>query len=271
MKLENGSNEGVALDIEPTEEEFNKLQDAVSYLADLISDEIKLNKSALDEIVLKVGLDSHHDWIRNILERACPILERAHNDVHGVEKEIIITELERLGMKKFPAILTYDKAKPKPLSVEPKIIDFGCLKAGKEANATLKVTGGVVTEVSAGKRVKLTILKASDGSTLIKVIVSGSSAGDLFQDCIIIKGDKGEPLKVPVNVQWEKVIEKPIEKPIPIDNELPPISRCPNCDPKIHRKTLFYSKVRGRYRCSQCEHEFSYSDKKVREYNGIHP
>ncbi len=257
--------EGITLDIEPTEEELNKLQESLSYLADSISGGIKPNKAALDEIILKVGLNSNHDWIRDILERACPILERAHNDVRGTEKDLIITELEALGMKKFPAILTYDKAKPKPLSVEPKLIDFGGLKPGKEANATLKVTGGVVKEISGGKRVKLNLLRASDGSTLIKVIVSGGSAGETFQDHIIIKGDEGE-LKVQVNAQWEKSIEKPI----PIEKEPAFLSWCPICGDKVKRKTLLYSKGLRKYRCSQCEREFPYSDKRVSEYNESH-
>ncbi|QYY58446.1 hypothetical protein [Dehalococcoides mccartyi] len=130
------------MNIEPTENELNKLQEAISYLADLISEEVKPNKSVLEEIVLKVGLNNHHDWINNILECACPILEKAHNDIHSVEKEVIIAELERLGIKKFPAILTYDKAKSKPPSSNQQRIDFLKLKLGIGENFTLKVTGG---------------------------------------------------------------------------------------------------------------------------------
>jgi hypothetical protein len=247
------------VDFEP-EDESNKLQEALGHLADLISGGIKPNKAALDEIIQQVGLNGKHDWSRDILERACPILERAHNDLRRTEKDLIITELEALGMKKFPAILTYDKAKPKPLSVEPKLIDFGCLKLGKEGNATLKVTGGSVKEVLSDKRIKVNLIKAGDGSTLIKVVLLGGSAGELFKDDIVIKGDKGE-LRVEIYAQWEKQDEK----------EPPFRSRCPICDPKVHRKTLFYAKVQRRYRCSQCEREFPYPDKRISEYNNTHP
>ena len=247
------------MDFEP-EDELNKLQEALGHLADLISGGIKPNKAALYEIIQIVGLNGKHDWARDILERACPILDRAHNDLRGTEQDLIITELQALGMKKFPAIITYDKAKPKPLTVEPKLIDFGCLKLGKEGNATLKVTGGIVKEVFGGKRMKLNLIRAGDGSTLIKVILLGGSAGESFQDNIVIKGDKGE-LRVQISAQWEKPVEK----------EPPFRSRCPICDPKVHRKTLFYAKGQRRYRCSQCEREFPYPDKRISEYNNTHP
>lgn len=261
-------NEGITLDIKPTEEELNKLQEALSYLAESISGGIKSNKATLDEIIQKVGLNSHHDWVRDRLERACPILERAHSDVRGTEKDLIITELEALGMKKFPAILTYDKARPQPFSVEPRRIDFGCLKLGEEANTTLKVIGGVVKEASAGKRLKLNLLKSSDGSTLIKVIASGGSAGESFQDYLIIKSDKSE-LKIPVNVRWEKLSQKPPEN-LFNEKEPPQLSWCPTHGDVVGKKCLFFNTSTRQYECFYGKEIYPYLDKRVTEYNNKH-
>lgn len=256
------------MDIGPTEDELSKLHEALSYLADLISDGLNPNKAALEKILQKVSLNSNHQWIRNILESACPILQRAHDDVDDTERKLIVGELEALGMKSFPAILTYDKAKPKPFSVEPQFVDFGCLKLGKEANATLKVTGGTVKEVLGTKRVKLNLIRTGDGCTLVKVMLSGNSAGESLHDHIVIKGDKDE-LKVQITALWEKRSEEPILK------EPPLLSWCPDCTPKVKlpeskRKTLLYSKRLHKYRCSRCEHEFPYPDKRVNEYNDAH-
>ncbi|OGO20908.1 MAG: hypothetical protein A2144_04425 [Chloroflexi bacterium RBG_16_50_9] len=278
------------MDIKPTEEELSKLQESLSLLADIISDGINPDKAALEKIILRVGLNSNHQWIRNILERAYPLLERAHNDVHGNEKKLIVAELEALGMKNFPAILTYDKAKPKPLSAEPQFIDFGCLELGKDADRNLRVTGGAVIDVSfsdpkklrdlgcsgaikhensrdyylelVGISVAIKWLTAKDGGTLIKFIISGRLPGVSLNDYITITTNRGE-LKIPLAIKVEKT-------EVIITKEPPFLSRCPICDPKINRKTLFYGKARRGYRCSQCEHEFPYPDKRVSEYNDAH-
>lgn len=261
------------MNIEPKEDDWNKLMEALALLADLVSRGIRPDKAASDEIIQKVDLNNKHDWALDKLKLAYPILERAYRDIHDIEKDMIIKELEALGVKKFPAIFTIERAKPQPFAVEPRLISFG-LKLGEEANTTLTVTGGIVKEASAGKHLDIHIYPGKNGSTLIKVKASGGSAGESLQDYIIIKGDKGE-LKVPVNVQWEKSTEKPImraiEKSIPVENEPPFLSWCPICAPKIHRKTLLYSKAQRKFRCSQCEHEFPYPDKRVSDYNNSHP
>ena len=196
------------MDIGPTEEELSKLHEALSYLADLISDGLNPNKAALEKILQKVSLNSNHQWIRNILERACPILQRAHDDVDGTEKKLIVGELEALGMKNFPAILTYDKAKPKPLSVEPPLINFGCLKLGEGANTTLKVSGGLVKDVINNRRLEVSLLQTDSGTTLVKIQLSQGNSGESFNDEIILRCDRGD-LKVPVAARWEKAPEEP--------------------------------------------------------------
>jgi hypothetical protein len=221
------------LDTEPTEEELNKLQEAVASLADSISGGIKPNKAALDEIIVKVHLNNNHDWILAILERACPILERAHNDIHGAEKNRIIEELEVLGMKKFPAILTYDKTKPKPPSAEPDFIDFGHIKPGNESNRTFRVTGGTILDVTfcelnklkdlgcamvvknensrdydlkiIGISMAIRWLVAKDGSTLIRTSVIGSLDGKSLDDYIKVVTNNGALIIVPIAVKIDKL------------------------------------------------------------------
>jgi hypothetical protein len=221
------------LEIEPTEEELKKLQEAIAALADSISGGMKPGKAALDEIIIKVHLNNNHDWILAILERACPILERAHNDIHGTEKNKIIVELESLGMKKFPAILTYDKTKPKPPSAEPDFIDFGHIKAGNESNRTFKVTGGTILDVTfcdpgklkdlgclsivkndnsrdydlriIGIFITIRWLIAKDGSTLVRISVFGNLAGKSLDDYIKVVTNNGALLVIPIAVKIDKL------------------------------------------------------------------
>ena len=227
------------MDIKPTEEELSKLQESLSLLADLISDGTNPDKAALEKVLLRVGLNSNHQWIRNMLERACPLLERAHNDVHGNEKKLIVAELEALGMKNFPAILTYDKAKPKPLSVEPPLVNFGCLKLGEGANTTLKVSGGLVKDVVSNRRLKISLLHPDSGTTLVKIQLSEGNAGESFKDEVVLRCDRGE-LKVPVSARWEKAPEEP-----------PRLSYCPIC--KISKKSLFWNYIDKKYECLNLE------------------
>lgn len=246
------------MDIKPTVEELSKLHESLSLLADLISDELKPDKAAVEKIVVKVGLNSNHQWIRNILVRACPLLERAHNDAHDNEKKLIVAELEALGMKNFPAILTYDKAKPKPLLVEPPLVNFGCLKIGEGANTTLKVSGGFVKDVINNRRLKVSLLQTESGTTLVKIQLSQGNAGEFLKDEIVLRCNRGD-LRVPVSARWEKAPEEP-----------PTLSWCPECAHKVKKKSLFYNKYTQRYECFYCKHEFPYPDKRVSEYNNAH-
>lgn len=246
------------MDIKPTEEELSKLHESLSYLADLISDGINPDEAALEEIIRKVGLNSGHKWMQNKLESARPLLKRAHNDVQGTERKLIVAELESLGMKNFPAILTYDKAKPKPLSVEPPLVNFGCLKISEGANTTLKVSGGLVKDVKSNRKLKVSLLQIDSGTTLVKIQLSQGNAGEFFKDEIVLRCNRGN-LRVPVSARWEKAPEEPLT-----------LSWCPDCAHKVKKKSLFYNKYTQRYECFYCKHEFPYPDKRVSEYNDAH-
>ena len=248
------------MDIKPTEEELNKLNEAFSHLADLISDEINPDKTAIEKVLQSAGLNKNHQWMRNVLEQACPLLERAHNDIQDTEKKTIVDELEALGLKRFAAIFTYDQAKPKPLSAEPPLINFGCLKIGEGANTTITVSGGIVDErkVKSNRRLKVSVFQKSSGPTLVKIQISPGNAGELFEDELFLPCNKGD-LRIPISARWEKSPEEPSL-----------LSWCPLCAQKVKKKSLFFNRYTKQYECFYCKHIFPYPDKGVDDYNNTH-
>ena len=56
------------MDTKPTEEELNKVQEAISLLAEIVSSEIKPDKQSVEKILHNVGLNNG-DWAREIMER----------------------------------------------------------------------------------------------------------------------------------------------------------------------------------------------------------
>jgi len=250
------------LDIQPSEEELNKLPEALSHLANLISTDIAPDEPALKKILSEVGLNGK-GWALERLELWCTILVRARSDLSNSEKDSIMADLEAQGMGKIRqghAFFAYDKVKPKPISVYPEFVDLGLLDPGEGADRTLEVTQGTVKKVFSSKSLKVNLINTSSGKTLIKVAVSGGNAGESLNGEVILRGDRGE-LKVPVTVRWKTRQEEP-----------PLLSWCPDCGPAhMHKKSLFYNKYTKRYECFRCKHEFPYPDKRVTQYNDTHP
>lgn len=91
------------------------------------------------------------------------------------------------------------------LSVEPRGIDFGCLKSGEGANATLRVSGGPGQVIVYSDRLR--VIPASFGaeSTALQLVLLGGSVGELIWDGILLQGDNDE-LKVLVTARWEHTI-----------------------------------------------------------------
>jgi len=129
-----------------------------------------------------------------------------------------------------PAILAVDAAIPPPLIVEPQTIDFGCLKPGDGANATLKVSGQLLKVTVRNSQLKVTFLDRGSGNSLVKVQLLAGSAGASLQDSILLRGERGE-LRVPVGAQWEK--------------EPPMLQYCPKCT----KTSLFWNRYDKKFEC----------------------
>jgi hypothetical protein len=293
------------LDTGPKEEELNKVQEAISLLAELVSSDINLDQQAIENILNDINFN-RRDWAKSLLEQASEILKKAHEDLNSNNRNSIIEELKLLGIKEFPAIMAYEEAKPKPLCVEPEQVKFDNVKPGEEINTTLKVTGGVVKEITASSRLKLNLIRSSDGSNLIKITVIGTKAGESFTDYVFIRSDKGD-LRVPVTISVQQTPMNECCECAKHSNDLIPVSRlydirlkislpayrqyicrqcweqktdtptfikeppllswCPDCGEKIKKKSLFYNHYEKRYECFYCKHMFQYPDKRVAKYN----
>lgn len=107
------------------------------------------------------------------------------------------------------------------LSVEPQGIDFGCLKPGDEANATLWVSGGPGQVIVHSDRLRVAPPTFGSESIELQLTLLGGSAGELIWDDILLRGDSGE-IKILVTARWEEVIipkpkveSKPKPEPMP--------------------------------------------------------
>jgi len=248
------------LETQPSEEELNKLPEALSLLANLIGSGVTPDKSALKRILSQAGLDGQV-WALERLEVWSTILVRAHNDQDESEKNSIMAELQAQGMgiiRQGHAFFAYDKVRPRPISVNPEFIDLGLLDEGEGADRTLEVIGGTIKEVLSSKSLKVNPIKTSSGKTLIKVIVAGGRPGESLNGEIILRGDKNDECRVPVRARWKAKQEEP-----------PLLSWCPDCADRIKKKSLFYNKTARKYECLNldCKHEFPYPDKRVSQYN----
>ena len=232
------------------EEKLSKLLPALPLLAERISAGDTIDRHTLQDILSNVGVD-RQDWALQELQRWSNILVRTHVASTDAEKDTIAAELQDRGIPEFPAILAVSSAGPKPLSVELQYIDFGCLISGEGADATLKVSGSSVKAMVRTNRLKLTLLNRGSGVTLMKVVLSGGSAGESLRDSIILQGDRGE-LKVPVSARWE---------------EPPRLRVCKRCN----EKPLFWNFVYKKYECLnlKCKAEGPSPDKLVRPHERL--
>lgn len=91
------------------------------------------------------------------------------------------------------------------LLVEPPSIDFGRLKPGDGANATLRVSGGPGQVIVHSDRLKVTPISFGSESTELQLTLLDGSVGELMWDDVLLRGGSGE-LKVLVTARWEEVI-----------------------------------------------------------------
>lgn len=235
------------------EEKLNRLLPALEPIAEHIGTGNMPDKHALEAILLRIGVE-REEWALEELKCWSRILEQAHTASNVTEKAAIIEELKGRRIPEFPAILAVESASGKPLTVEPQSIDFGYLRPGEEANATLKVSGGPVKITVRNSKLKVTLLNPGAGNTLVKVMLSAGSAGESLQDNILLQGHRGE-LEVPVAARWQK--------------EPPLLQRCPACG----EKSLFWDRYHKKYECLNldCEAEGPSPNKLVRPGSHHHP
>ena len=90
------------------------------------------------------------------------------------------------------------------LWVEPQGIDFGSLKPGYEASATLKVVGGPGQVMVHSDRLRVTPVSFGLESTELQLMLLAGSAGELMWVDVLLRGNAGE-LKVLVTARWEEL------------------------------------------------------------------
>jgi hypothetical protein len=236
------------------EEKLVELLPGLKRLAELVSAGELLDRREFLSITSEIGIDGG-DWALDELEIWSQILIKHKGNPHA--KEAIVTELYERGVPEFPAMLACDLAKPKPITVDPAFIDFGCLEIGDVVTKMITVSGEHIKKVEClgSRRLKITLLNKL-GTTLVQVQASNGTAGEIIKDEIILQSNTSE-LRVSVAAHWAA--------------EPPLLSWCPVCGPEnINKKSLFYNKYDKRYECFRCKHEFPYSDKQVSEYNKTH-
>jgi len=211
------------------EEKLNRLLPALSPLAKCIGARIVPEEHVLEEILRSIDV-APEEWAIEELVFWTKILQKASTAATDDEKAAIAVELQNRGILEYPAILAIDAAIPPPLIVVPRSINFGSLKPGEGANATLKVRGKLVKAIVRNNRLKATSLNRGSENSLVKVQLLAGSAGESLQDNILLQGERGE-VKVPVAAQWEK--------------EPPRLQHCPRCK----RKSLFWNRYNKKFEC----------------------
>jgi len=95
------------------------------------------------------------------------------------------------------------KSPLKNILVQPENINYGCLKPGENATATLRVSGGSGKVVVNSDHLKVTPLSFSAENNELQVVLLAGSAGELIWDSITLQSETNE-VKVPVTARWEE-------------------------------------------------------------------
>ncbi len=215
------------------EEKLNLLLPCLGQLAKVISIGENLDRHILAQIASRVDL-SKEEWAIEELQFWGSILGKIPESSNA--KELIVAELQSRGIPEFPAMLAFESAKPKPLNVEPKYIDFGILEIGEGASTTLQANGEPILEVIESARVKVSLLKQPSNKTLVKLQLTKGNSGESITEKIKLRGKSSEVV-VTITARWEE------EKPL--------LSFCPVC--KISKKSLFWNKYENIYECLNLE------------------
>jgi hypothetical protein len=216
------------------EELIERMRSSLRELAETIGDEVDPDVDALKGILSRVGLDKDgralselsqwHEILMNV--RNCPDSNE--------EREKAIVALQERGMPEAPATLAVERATAPPdaLTSEPDSIDFGLLRSGEAANATLKVSGVLRSAEPRDKRLTVTLFRSGPKETLVKIMVKAGQSGGSLNDEMILRGRRVE-IRVPVTARW--IMKEP---PMPEEPRGPqPLKVCPICK----EKSLFWN------------------------------
>jgi hypothetical protein len=236
------------------EERLNRLLPAVPSLADSIGARTVPEEHVLKGILRSIDVEAE-DWALEELVWWSKILQRARTAATDAAKAAIAKELKARGIPEARAILAVEAAIPPPLTVEPRSINFGALKPGEGAHATLEVSGQLLRATVRSSRLKVSLVDRGSGNSLVKVQLLAGSAGESLQDHVLLEGERGE-VKIPVTAQWEK--------------EPPMLQHCPHC----RRKSLFWNGYERKFECLnlECKVEGPSLDRlaKPRGQHGLH-
>lgn len=232
---------------------IEKMMPVLSELAKLIGYGSNTDLDALQEILSRVGLDNNRKALDE-LKQWQKILVKVRNMPDDTdEREQAVAALEKRGVRSAPAELAVYHAAAKPLTCEPDTIDFGVLKAGEAANATLKVSGRLSDVKPQSKRLSVTLLRSKPTETLIKIMLHAGQAGEYLSDELILQGE-GFEIGIPVTARWAtiRVPEKAQGR-----TELSQLQDCPICKARgTHGEgSLFWNPYEKKYEClnNQCK------------------
>jgi len=215
------------------EEKLNRLLPALSPLAERIGAGTVPEEHVLKEILRSTGVEAE-EWAVEELVFWSKILQSARTAATYGAKAAIAEELQSHGIPEASAILAVEAAIPPPLTVEPRSVNFGSLRPGEGAHATLKVSGPLLRATARNSQLKVSLADRGSGNSLVKVQLLAGSAGESLQDHVLLEGERGQ-VKVPVIAQWEK--------------EPPMLQQCPQC----LKESLFWNRYDKKFECLNLE------------------
>jgi hypothetical protein len=216
-----------------SEEKLSKLSPALGILAERIGTGTVPEQQIVKEILRNIHVEAE-EWAVEELVLWSRILQRARAAVNDGAKAAIAKELQSRGIQEYPAILAVEAAIPPPLTADPRSVNFGSLKPGDGAHATLEVRGQLLRATVRNSRLKVSLVDRGSGNSLVKVQLLGGSAGESLQDYVLLEGEQ-EEIKIPVKAEWEK--------------EPPMLQQCPYC----RKKSLFWNYRDRRFECLNLE------------------
>ena len=207
---------------------IEKMMPALNQIAGLISNSISIDSDNLRDILVRCGIKDDVNALQEIKIWYQLLLEIPAVQENTEKKASIILALQARGIAMAPATLAAENATYKPLICDKDVIDFGLLKCGQSAQATLKVSGYLKQAFAVDKILNLVCTNTDSNETLVKVILPTGHPGKIVHDKIILQSNR-EELTIPVTAQWEK--ESPIAQnvcvkcgmPIPAGSSLCPI------------------------------------------------
>ena len=234
------------MDEMPSEELIERMTPALSELAELVSHAVHPDADTLKPILLRLGLDSDMRALHE-LEQWCQILSRVRSMPDDLRlREDTIEALQERGIPEAPAMLAVNRVAGKPMTCEPDALDFGVLRPGEPANATLTVRGRLKDVKPRGKRLSVALHRWKPTETLVKIMLTAGKPGESLNEAVVLRGE-GVEISVPVKAHW--AVEQPAVSKNPQGPQ--PLKVCPTCNARgIHGEgSLFWNWRDKKWEC----------------------